>query len=85
MTDLGYGEFVSPERYRQEIGLRDPAVIVLPLPGEDLYEPLQWQVIIEFLRRNADRYVIVNEGFIRPFAMKRADGAVKELSRPNGG
>jgi hypothetical protein len=84
MTDLGFGEFVSPERYREEIGLRDPSIIVLPLPGEDLYEPLQWQIIIEFLRRNADRYVIVKEGFIRPFAVKRADQVVNKLGQPNG-
>jgi hypothetical protein len=46
-------------------------VIVLPLPGEDLYEPLQWQIISEFLRRNVERYEIVIEGNIRPFAVRR--------------
>jgi hypothetical protein len=74
MSDLGYGDFVSAERYRNELGRRDPAVIVLPLPGEDLYEPVQWQIILEFLRRNAKRYEIVTEG-VRWLAVKRVASA----------
>jgi hypothetical protein len=74
MNDLGYGKFVSAESYRNELVRRDPAVVVLPLPGEDLYEPAQWQVIVAFLRRNATRYEIVTEG-VRPFAVKRVASA----------
>jgi hypothetical protein len=72
MSDLGYGDLVSAEHDRAELDRRDPAVIVLPLPDEDLYEPLQWKIISEFLRRNAARYEIVTEGYIRPFAVRRA-------------
>jgi hypothetical protein len=71
MSDLGYGDLVSVEHDRDDLGRRDPAVIVLPLPGEDLYEPLQWQIISEFLRRHAESYDVVTEGYIRPFAVKR--------------
>jgi hypothetical protein len=72
MRDLGYGDFVSADHYREELARHDPSVIVLPLPGEDLYDPLQWQILSEFLRRNAGRYEIVTEGFIRPFAVKHS-------------
>ena len=54
MSNLGYGDLVSAKRDRDELARNDPSVIVLPLPGEDLYEPLQWQIISEFLRRNVE-------------------------------
>jgi len=73
MRDLGREEFVSAGRYRSELERGDPSVIVLPLPSEELYEPLQWQVISEFLRLNAKRFEIVDKGYIRPFAVKRAE------------
>jgi hypothetical protein len=73
MSDLGLSEFVSAERYRQELGRGDPSVIVLPLPGEELYDPVQSQVISEFLHDNAERYDVLKNACIRPLAMKRAE------------
>ena len=67
----GYSERFEAAYYRRELDARQPAAIVAPLNDDWTYEPMQWAAVRDFLAEHRERYVLVDEGLMRPVWIRR--------------